>query len=324
MTNACPECGTPVSERAAVCPQCGFPLRRDAIPVTGAGGPPPGYGAPGGYPGGPQPGYGASGGYPGAPPPKKSNAAAILIAVIGGGFALVVVLGIVAALAIPRFAGAAIRAKQQEGSRMLRDAYTAEQGYLADHGEYTTDVEELKSAGWRDAASANYTLRIASAEKNRLCVEVDPKPGASGVYAMSMDGTGKQYYVAGCGYSDGTPAVGSAVDDGPNPLYADGDTTGRRMMTEVYQGIVAYRAEHGRDPTKVAQVLSLVHQTPATRNYAMHVSNGRNGFCVVAQPREYPDDVHSWAVDAKGLLFDGAVCMGEAVDSLDRAPVAEP
>jgi Tfp pilus assembly protein PilE len=318
MTNTCPECGTPVSERAAVCPQCGFPLRRDAIPVTGAGGPPPGYGAPGGS------GYGAPGGYPGGPPPKKSNSAAILVAVIGGGFAAVFVIGILAALAIPRFTQATERAKQQEGTRMLRDAYIAEQRYFVDHGDYTANVEDLKGFGWTQPAVGNFTLRVSNDSKDRLCLEAEPKPGVSGVHAMSMDAQGEQFPLSGCGYPDPImqPPGGAATDPG-SPLYADRDTTGRRLMTEVYEGIAAYRAEHGRDPTELAQVTSRVHQTPASRIYAMRVSSGPNGFCVIAQPREYPDDVHSWGVDVKGLLFDTAVCKGQPIASLAPTPAAD-
>ncbi|MBV9109594.1 MAG: hypothetical protein JO306_09330 [Gemmatimonadetes bacterium] len=246
------------------------------------------------------------------------------MAVIGGGFAAVFVIGILAVLAIPRFTQAAERAKQQEGTRMLRDAYIAEQRYFVDHGDYTANIEDLKASGWKAPAVGNFTLRVSDDSKERLCLEAEPKPGVSGVHAMSMDAKGEQFPVSGCGYPD--PIMqpgGDAATDRPADLYADRDTTGRRLMAEVYAGIVAYRAEHGRDPTELAQVTSGVHQTPASRIYAMHVSHGRNGFCVIAQPQEYPDDVHSWGVDAKGLLYDTAVCKGEAVDSLHAAPAAD-
>jgi hypothetical protein len=172
--------------------------------------------------------------------------------------------------------------------------------------------------------SANFTLRVSDERKERLCLEAEPKPSAHGVHAMSMDATGQEFPVSGCGYPDPVMEGDGPPADHRMDFYADRDTTGRRLMTEVYAGIVAYRAEHGGNPTEAAQVMSRVHQTPATQNYEMRVSTGRNGFCLVAQPREYPDDVHSWAVDARGHLFDIASCHGAPVDSLGGTPAAEP
>jgi hypothetical protein len=115
------------------------------------------------------------------------------------------------------------------------------------------------------------------------------------------------------------PPAGARTDFSEPP-----DTVGYRLMTEVYGGIAAYRAEHGREPAELGQVLSHVHETAATQVYVMHATEGRNGFCVVAEPRAYHPNRHAWAVDAKGLLFDKSVCMGQAVDVLDPAAVTDP
>src|SRR4051794_21788226 len=101
---SCPDCGAQVSDTAVVCPQCGFPLRRDVLSRTTAG---------------------RSG--------SGSNTAGIVIGVVAAGFVMVVVIGILAALAIPRFAMATSRAKEKEGEGLLKQAYTLENAYYANN-----------------------------------------------------------------------------------------------------------------------------------------------------------------------------------------------
>src|SRR4051812_20301905 len=105
----CPDCGAQVSDTAVVCAQCGFPLRRDALGTAA--------GARGGR------GGGGSG----------FNTAGLVIGIVVAGFMGVVIIGILAALAIPRFTQASARAKEHEGELLLRQAFTLENTYYANN-----------------------------------------------------------------------------------------------------------------------------------------------------------------------------------------------
>src|SRR5215203_4197937 len=103
----CPDCGAPISPGAVVCPTCGFPLRPDAL----------------------QRGTGPGGG-------SGSGKAIIVIALVACGLFGLMIVGIFAAIAIPRFAQVSRRAKEMPGETLLKTAYTAEQTYFAEHGMY--------------------------------------------------------------------------------------------------------------------------------------------------------------------------------------------
>ncbi|MFL5386568.1 MAG: zinc-ribbon domain-containing protein [Longimicrobiaceae bacterium] len=165
---ACPDCGAQVSDAAIVCPQCGFPLRRDALERAAAGA----AGRPGGS--------------------SSTNKAGLIIAlVVGGGLLMVFVLGIVAALVIPRFAGASERAKEKEGEGLLKQVYTLENAYFANNAVYAQSFEELKTVGWEEPVGLRYyTVELASTRPGALCIHTLPREG-SGVRPIRIveDGT---------------------------------------------------------------------------------------------------------------------------------------
>ena len=82
-----------------------------------------------------------------------------------GGFTLiellivVVIIGILAAIAIPRFAGTKEKAFDAAAKSDLRNAMTAQEAYFADNQTYTTDETQLE---WQ--ASQGVTLTINSAD----------------------------------------------------------------------------------------------------------------------------------------------------------------
>src|SRR4051794_35977307 len=166
---SCPDCGAQVSDTTVVCPQCGFPLRRDVLARSMAGRP-------------------ASG----------SNTTAIVIAVVAVGFVAMVVIGILAALAIPRFAAATGRAKEKEGEGLLKQAYTLENAYYANNGAYAPTLDELRSVGWEPDSARYYEVEIRlGPAPSSLCLEARVKRGAD-VQPLSMDSAGTLYHDEGC------------------------------------------------------------------------------------------------------------------------------
>jgi prepilin-type N-terminal cleavage/methylation domain-containing protein len=81
---------------------------------------------------------------------------------------VVVIIGILAALAIPRFMRATTKAKQSEAKQILKQVYVMEHAYRQEYNTYACDGEEA-SAGENFATigveimnSARYTYVIAA------------------------------------------------------------------------------------------------------------------------------------------------------------------
>ena len=61
---------------------------------------------------------------------------------------VVVIIGILAALAIPRFTQASARAKEKEADGILKQIYTLENAYYANNGAYAASSADLQTVGW--------------------------------------------------------------------------------------------------------------------------------------------------------------------------------
>jgi type IV pilus assembly protein PilE len=171
MPFACPDCGAPVSEGAAVCPACGFPIRRDAAPAASA--------APG----------------PGARRPR--NMGLIIAAIVAAGFCMLVVVGIVAAIAIPRFSGFMKRAYAQDAELRLRSLYQAERAYADSAGTYTSDLSKVSAFAWKHEPR-NYDFSVSAAGERQLCLDAVPRRMARQAPPLSMDQDGRLHGGTGC------------------------------------------------------------------------------------------------------------------------------
>lgn len=71
---------------------------------------------------------------------------------------VVVIIGILAALAIPRFGAAGDRAKEKEADGILKQVHTMQMAYKAQTGATTTDLTSagpLVHVGWEPPLAAN-------------------------------------------------------------------------------------------------------------------------------------------------------------------------
>jgi len=78
---------------------------------------------------------------------------------------VVVIIGILAALAIPRFMQASMKSKQSEAKGILKQIYTMEHAYRQEHDVYVTDL-------------------------NTIGVELQPQPPRRYDYVIALNGTG--------------------------------------------------------------------------------------------------------------------------------------
>src|SRR5215211_7588462 len=76
---------------------------------------------------------------------------------------VVVIIGILAALAIPRFTQASARAKEKEADGILKQVYTLQQTYYANNGTWAADFTALTTVGWESPTGLKwYTAPTAS------------------------------------------------------------------------------------------------------------------------------------------------------------------
>jgi zinc-ribbon domain len=278
---SCPDCGAQVSDSAVVCAQCGFPLRRDVLAHASAGR-------------GRGPGGGGSG----------SSAAKIIIALVVAGVGGIVVLGIVAALAIPRLAKGSFM-KEFEGESMLRLAFTFENAYFRDNHRYTPSFEELKSVGWEEPPTMRfYTIEIGFADSSDLCLHALPRPN-SGVRPMRMIASGRVERGLRCDQNS----------DGEDRVTADA----RGVLRDVYGGVAAWRREHGRLPATQAELVEAYPSAADDPDFAMGLTSMANGgLCVHVAPRTEPPSPVVLSLDGGGNLYTGDGCLGAPVQQLGR------
>ena len=82
---------------------------------------------------------------------------------------VVVIIGILAALAIPRFMRATTKSKQSEAKQVLKQIYVMQRAYKQEHDTYCCDgatmgpgAGAIATLGVETMASARYTYTIAS------------------------------------------------------------------------------------------------------------------------------------------------------------------
>jgi Tfp pilus assembly protein PilE len=123
----------------------------------------------------------------------------ILMVLAAIGLCAVMFVGIVAAIAVPRFNMAAARAREIPGRLLLQRAYHAEHAYHAQHERYTSDPAELATA--RAAAEVSgegeYHLEVSAASDRELCLEAVPARGSK-AKPLSVDVEANLYRSAGC------------------------------------------------------------------------------------------------------------------------------
>jgi prepilin-type N-terminal cleavage/methylation domain-containing protein len=91
---------------------------------------------------------------------------------------VVVIIGILAAIAIPKFGAASDRAKEKEADGILKQMYTLQSAYFAQHGEYATNfIPDLQSVGWEPPTNLqNYTMPATpgTTAGGTVCLTKDP------------------------------------------------------------------------------------------------------------------------------------------------------
>lgn len=97
---------------------------------------------------------------------------------------VVVIIGILAAIAVPTYLGQQNEAKDTAAKAQLRTAATAQQLYYAKENKYSSSAEELKDHGFRQG---DQTVAVKTASGTAYCMEAQ---GGSGAFRITA-ATGK-------------------------------------------------------------------------------------------------------------------------------------
>jgi type II secretory pathway pseudopilin PulG len=98
-----------------------------------------------------------------------------------GNDTVVVIIGILTAIAIPTYVGQQDEAKDAAAKAQLRTAATSQQLYFAEQDAYATNATDLEAYGFRQGEQ-QVTVKAASA--STYCMQA---PGGSGTFKITED-----------------------------------------------------------------------------------------------------------------------------------------
>jgi type IV pilus assembly protein PilE len=112
---------------------------------------------------------------------------------------VVVIIGILAAIAVPKFQSVTVASKEAEAEPMMRQILTLEERYQAREGLYTLNIADLEG-GAALATSGKYYVYSLGAHASGFCIVSTPNAlgTTSGVSPRSMDAQRSVYENGTC------------------------------------------------------------------------------------------------------------------------------
>ncbi|HEV2148957.1 MAG TPA: type IV pilin protein [Longimicrobiaceae bacterium] len=125
---------------------------------------------------------------------------------------VVVIIGILAAIAIPKFSNVSRSAKQSEAESVLKQIHSLQESYFQKNDTYTLVLGNNPAApnfltGWQDPQAKYFTFAVTAANTTSYCATATPNAAgiAAGVVAMSI----RVANVAAPAATDGRPTDGA-------------------------------------------------------------------------------------------------------------------
>lgn len=112
---------------------------------------------------------------------------------------VVVIIGVLSAIAVPQYREVARNAKASEAEPLLRQIVTLEERHLAKTASYTIDLTQLEGGAALVTAGKYHTYSV-SAHASGFCAIASPNAvgSAAGLTPRSMDAMRNFYDSAGC------------------------------------------------------------------------------------------------------------------------------
>jgi type IV pilus assembly protein PilE len=112
---------------------------------------------------------------------------------------VVVIIGILAAIAIPKFEGVSRHSKEAEAHPLLKEIYTLQERYKAKEGAYTLNLADLEGGPALPTAGKYFTYSVA-AHASGYCVVASPTAlgTAASLDPQSLDAAGEFHESSDC------------------------------------------------------------------------------------------------------------------------------
>lgn len=278
-TLTCTNCGQRGSDTDAFCTRCGMPRGggRPAVPQASAAG--------------------------GGGPRSGSNTlawVAVAAAVLFGG---VFVVGILAAIAIPKFSSVSKSAKQAEAAPILAYIQQLQTHHAVANGRYAPDLSGL--TGYTDPEARYFAFSVSRAELNDLCIEAQPdgEGERAGLRATSMDGNGTHFGDAGC--------TGAALDRSGKPVEDISDSEASPTLKRLHVLETQFRKEEGRYALDLAELRGADSMDNRFFTFAVTRATDRE-LCVEARltPAGRAAGLTESSMDHTGAHYLGLGCSG--------------
>jgi type IV pilus assembly protein PilA len=125
---------------------------------------------------------------------------------------VILIIGILAAIALPAFLNQRQKAQDAEAKTAARTAQTAEETYYTDNQKYTEDVDDLREIepALNQGVAAGPNLQVSFAGSNDQTYEVTvDQPKTTSTFFITKDAQGKVTHTCTTINSKGCPANGS-------------------------------------------------------------------------------------------------------------------
>jgi type IV pilus assembly protein PilE len=110
---------------------------------------------------------------------------------------VVVIIGILAAIAIPKFNGVSKRSKEAEAGPVLKQVRTLQERHLQAEGVYASDINDLEGAAVNFADGRYYRFQLGAASATTYTACAVPIDASLGLSSFRITETG-DLAVGGC------------------------------------------------------------------------------------------------------------------------------
>jgi prepilin-type N-terminal cleavage/methylation domain-containing protein len=103
---------------------------------------------------------------------------------------VVVILGILSAIAIPKFREVSKRSKEAEAAPILKQLYTLQERHLAANGGYATSILQLEGGASNLVSGKYYSFSLSSGGSSAYVACGSPQDPSLGLQSFRVDETG--------------------------------------------------------------------------------------------------------------------------------------
>jgi prepilin-type N-terminal cleavage/methylation domain-containing protein len=113
---------------------------------------------------------------------------------------VVVIIGILAAIAIPKFGAVTKQSKIAESTPFLKQIITLEERFFHSNDRFTGDLAELEGGTNNFTGAKYYTFSVTTDGSTTVCANATPNAAglAAGLTPRSMNRNGTIFEAAGC------------------------------------------------------------------------------------------------------------------------------